>query len=259
MPTHDTTTGTPPMIGRCLSTHEWLDYVAAYDFGPVPPSRVVLHHTWVPTLEQWTGLRSMQGMQRFYAGKGWTAAPHIYVGPDGIWLFTPMHTVGIHAGSGNSGRTNGKFWYSIGVEMVGNYDKVRPTGAVLEGTRAVLGGLSKRLGIAPRQLISFHRDYTDEKSCPGWAVTKDWVMAEIEGWLGAPPAAEQPRIYRVRVAVANVRSAPTTQIPALRQLRLNDQVEVIEIVSGELVSGDRRWAKLVGGGYIHRPLLEPAS
>lgn len=184
----------PPMIGRVLSISDWLAYVATYNFGPIAPSRVVLHHTAVPTVAQWAGLRSMQGMQRFYAGKGWTAAPHIYVGPDGIWLFTPMKDVGIHAGTGNSGHINGKFWYSIGVETVGEYDHVRPSGAIWEGVKAVLGGLSKRLGIAPRQLISFHRDYTNQKSCPGWAVTKDWVWPEIERWIAgqAPPPAPPP-------------------------------------------------------------------
>ena len=105
MPTNDPTTGTPPMIGRQLTIAQWLAYVAGYDFGPVAPSRLVLHHTFVPTVAQWSGLRSMQSMQRFYAGKGWTAAPHIYAAPDGIWLFTPMHDVGIHAGKQSVERT----------------------------------------------------------------------------------------------------------------------------------------------------------
>lgn len=194
MPTNDPTTGMPPMIGRRLSIPEWQSYVAGYNFGPVAPSRLVLHHTAVPTIEQWAGLRSMQGMQRYYGGKGWTAAPHVYVAPDGIWLFTPMHEVGIHAGTGNSGTSGGKFWYSIGLEMVGYYDHTRPSGAVWENARAVMGGLSKRLGIAPRQLISFHRDYTDKKSCPGWAVTKDWVFGEVEAWLASrtPPPPPPP-------------------------------------------------------------------
>jgi len=152
----------------------------------------VLHHTWVPTVEQWTGLRSMQGMQRYYASKGWTAAPHIYVGPDGIWLFTPMHTVGIHAGTGNSGRINGKFWYSIGVEMVGNFDRARPTGAVWEQAKAVMGGVSRKNRVQPRQLISIHRDYTNQKSCPGWAVTKDWIWGEVEAWMQGRPAPTPP-------------------------------------------------------------------
>ena len=186
------TTGTPPMIGRMLAIPAWLSYVASYDFGPIAPSRVVLHHTVVPTTEQWAGLRTMQGMQRYYASKGWSAAPHIFVAPDGIWLFTPMANVGVHAGTGNSGYTNGRFWYSIGVEMVGQYDRGRPGGAIWEGTKAVLGGLCRRLGIAPRQLISFHRDYTNQKSCPGWAVTKEWVWAEVEAWLSNRPPPTPP-------------------------------------------------------------------
>jgi N-acetyl-anhydromuramyl-L-alanine amidase AmpD len=190
----DATTGMPPMIGKVLSIPAWLDYVANYNFGAVAPSRVVLHHTWKPTVAQWAGLRSMQGMQKYYAGKGWTAAPHMYVGPDGIWLFTPMSQVGIHAGTGNSGRSGGKFWYSIGIEMVGDYDKARPSGAIWEASKAVMGGLSKRLGIPPRQLISFHRDYTNQKSCPGWAITKDWVFGEVEAWIAGqqPPPAPAP-------------------------------------------------------------------
>jgi N-acetyl-anhydromuramyl-L-alanine amidase AmpD len=191
---NDPTTGVPPMIGRVLMIPEWLTYVADYDFGPVAPSRVVLHHTWRPTASQWAGLRSMQAIQRFYAAKGWTAAPHLFVAPDGIWLFCPLKDVGIHAGTGNSGRRNGRFWYSIGLEMVGDYDLARPSGAIWENTKAVLGGLSRRLGIPPRRLISFHRDYTNQKSCPGWAVTKEWVFGEVDAWLNsqAPPPAPPP-------------------------------------------------------------------
>ncbi len=188
------TVGAPPFIDRMLSVADWLNYVASYDFGPVAPTRVVLHHTWSPTVEQWAGLRSLQGIQRYYAGLGWTAGPHMFVGPDGVWLATPMSQIGIHAGVGNSGMINGRLWYSIGLEMVGDYDRARPSGALWENVKAVLGGLSRRLNIAPHQLISFHRDYTNQKSCPGWAVTKDWVFGEVEAWLAGqqPPPAPPP-------------------------------------------------------------------
>ncbi|GAB4188420.1 MAG: peptidoglycan recognition family protein [Roseiflexaceae bacterium] len=183
------TQGTPPFINRMLSAREWADYVAAYNFGAVAPSRLVLHHTYIPSEAQWRGLSTLQGIQRYYAGLRWSAGPHLFVGPDGIWLATPMKDIGIHAGTGNSGTIGGKLWYSIGLEMVGYFDRERPKGAVWEHAKAVMGGLSKRLGIAPRQLISFHRDYTNQKSCPGWAITKPWVFAEVEAWLNnqAPP------------------------------------------------------------------------
>ena len=178
------TSGTPPMIGVCLSIEAWHDYVAAYDFGPLAPSKVVLHHTWRPTESQWRGLDSMRSMQASYARKGWTAAPHLYVAPDGIWLFTPLREIGIHANAGNGSLAAG--WYSLGIEMVGDYDQVRPSGVIWEATQAVIGGLSRRLKIPPRQLLAFHRDYST-KSCPGWAVPKDWVITEVDGWLMTHP------------------------------------------------------------------------
>lgn len=214
MATEDPTTGTPPFINRALTPPEWLAYVAGYDFGPVAPSRVVLHHTWVPTAAQWQGLRSMQGIQRFYADKGWQAGPHIFVGPDAIWLATPLRQIGIHAGTGNSGSTGGQRWYSVGVEMVGDYNLERPGGAVWEGTKAVLGGLSRRLGIAPRQLISFHRDYTNQKSCPGWAVTKDWVVGEIDAWLARRPAPPPPPVGQI--------GTPRPEVERLLELLMNE-------------------------------------
>jgi N-acetylmuramoyl-L-alanine amidase len=207
------TQGTPPFINRALSISDWLNYIATYKFGSTTPSRVVLHHTFSPTVQEWAGLRSMQGIQRFYGQKGWTAAPHIFVGPDAIWLATPLKDVGIHAGTGNSGYTNGKFWYSIGVELVGDYDRVRPSGAVWEGAKAVLGGISKRVGIAPRQLISFHRDYTSLKSCCGWAITKDWVFGEVDAWLANRPAPPPPPPGPI--------GSPTPEIEALTELLLD--------------------------------------
>lgn len=183
------TQGMPPFIMRRLSIPEWYAYVATYNFGTLPPSRVVLHHTVIPTRAGWNGAATMRGMQRFYANKGWTSAPHVYCAPDGIWLATPMYNVGIHAGTGNGSIAQG--WYSVGLEMVGNYDKLRPDGAVWENSVAVMMGLARRLRILPQQLISFHRDYTNQKSCPGWAVKKDWVWTQVTDAL-TPPVSNVP-------------------------------------------------------------------
>jgi len=176
--------GTPPMHGVKLSSTEWLQYIAGYQFGPILPTQVVLHHTWRPTVAQWRGLTSMRGMQRYFAGLGWTAAPHLFAAPDGIWLFTPLREIGVHAGRGNGSFSKG--WYTIGLEMVGDYDQERPSGAVWEHTLAILGGLSIRLNIPPTKLLKFHRDYSS-KSCPGRAVTPAWVAGEVEAWLKRNP------------------------------------------------------------------------
>ena len=178
------------MIGQRLTIEAWQTYIQSYSWGETRPTRLVLHHTYRPSEAQWQGLRSMRGMQRFYRQKGWSAAPHIYAAPDGIWLFTPLRDVGVHAGTGNGSRRAG--WYSIGLEMVGDFDKQLPAGAVWDNALAVIGGLSQVLGIAPRKLISFHRDYTNKKSCPGNAVKPEWVWAEAERWLAGHAGPEAP-------------------------------------------------------------------
>ncbi|RMD81001.1 MAG: N-acetylmuramoyl-L-alanine amidase, partial [Chloroflexi bacterium] len=67
------TEGSPPFINRMLTIAEWRNYVANYDFGRLAPSRLVLHHTYRPDETTWRGLTTMRGIQKFYAGKGWTA------------------------------------------------------------------------------------------------------------------------------------------------------------------------------------------
>ena len=92
----------------------------------------------------------------------------------------------------------------------------------------MLGGISKRVGIAPRQLISFHRDYTSLKSCCGWAVTKDWVFGEIDAWLANRPAPTLPPQGPI--------GSPTPEAEALAELLLDQSYSR----RGEGYNGD--WA-----------------
>jgi hypothetical protein len=187
MPADFPTVGQIPFINRGLTIAEFKDYIAGYDFGPIKPTMLVLHHTESPTESTWRGLATMQFLQKFYRDKKWTAGPHFFVGPDKIWLATPMSEVGIHANAGNGSVQQG--WYSLGLEMVGNYNNKRPSGAIWEMSKAIMGEVSRKLGIPPRKLITFHRRYNPKKSCPGWAVTEDWVFGEVEAYLNnaAPP------------------------------------------------------------------------
>jgi hypothetical protein len=103
-----------------------------------------------------------------------------------IWLFTPIDVAGIHAAAGNQFGSGDEWRYSIGVEMIGHFETVRPSGEMWENTKAVLGTLSQRLCIPPRDLIRFHRDY-GKASDPGSAVTHEWVWSEVEAWLETAP------------------------------------------------------------------------
>ncbi|MBC7235280.1 MAG: N-acetylmuramoyl-L-alanine amidase [Chloroflexi bacterium] len=178
----------PPMeiIGECLSADEFVRYVERLDFPDPLPTRIFLHHTWKPTPETWQGLSTILGMKAYYERQlwrdsqgrlheGWTAGPHLFVAPDGIWLFSDLRYDGVGVYGHN--------YRSRHLEMVGDYDLVRPSGSILENSIVALGILHERLGLDIRRL-NFHRDFSN-KSCPGWAVTKEWIIPLVEEWIAA--------------------------------------------------------------------------
>jgi len=183
------------IVRKKLSIEEFKEYLDKKDFGSLPPNFLVIHHTINPTEDSWDGEKSMDSLKKFYENKGWSAGPHIFVAKDGIWLFTDMYEVGIHAGAGNAtwkNRNSGTTWqgwgddfvknelisYSIGIEVVGNYDGAVWSGDIKENALGTINSLCERLEI-PRNKIFFHRDFST-KSCPGWAITKEWLNEKLD-------------------------------------------------------------------------------
>lgn len=158
------------IIGKRLNKSEFKQYIDGYDFGYLPANKLVIHHTWKPSQAQWNGKHSIDGLKMYYEGKGWPRGPHLFIANDEIWLFTPMRKNGIHAGAGN--------WRSIGIEVVGNYDTKKWSGQTKDHTLYVIKALQKKLKIDNNH-VKFHRDYSS-KSCPGWAITKEWLFKELE-------------------------------------------------------------------------------
>lgn len=178
------------IVGKKLTEAEFLVYVQQKDFGTIRPQEIVLHHTWKPTLETWAGEKTIQALKTYYEGLGWNAGPHIFVAPDGIWLFTDMSRVGIHAGAGNAiwqrnGQTLRGYYqpnatlvtYSIGVEVVGNYDEKIWPDDLKSRVLFVLSTLKTQLGITTNE-ITFHRDYSP-KTCPGNMITRAWFEQQL--------------------------------------------------------------------------------
>src|SRR3990167_6870786 len=185
------------IICRALTLDEFRRYARNYDFGKVKPNMLVIHHTWRPTKQEWKGERSIQGLKNYYEQKGWKAGPHIFCSDDAIWLFTPMNEIGIHAGSGNSTYKWGKLiGYSIGIEVVGDYDVEHWTGKTYENAIGVIKELMSLLNV-PTEDVRFHRDFNPGKSCPGHAITKEWLFQELakidtEGKPIHPPTEVSP-------------------------------------------------------------------
>lgn len=163
------------ILAKKLSLKEFEEYVNKKDFGVLPPTFLVLHHTWRPTKEQWQGATSISGLKSYYEGLGWSAGPHLFIAEDGIWLFTDMYDVGIHAGAGNGTLKTG---YSIGIEVVGNYDGEVWSGETYSNTVGAIKVLQEKLKISDDK-IKFHRDYSS-KTCPGSAITKEWVFQQLK-------------------------------------------------------------------------------
>lgn len=178
------------IINRCLSLAEFREYVAIYNFGGQPANKLVIHHTWRPTKAGWAGARSIEGLKRYYENKGWSAGPHLFIAEEGIWLFSPMRLDGIHAGELNH--------RSIGIEVVGDYDNEIWSGNTKENALGAIKILMKQLGVDHRNLF-FHRDVSP-KTCPGKAITKEWLFNEL-GVIRIPTVSAPEKSEEIMIPV----------------------------------------------------------
>lgn len=233
-----------PFVNMAMTIDDFTTYLKTYNFGTIPPDFVVFHHTvdpsttWAPSAASkkvWNAneqglssiqikakrLRQLGVLKNYYQNTlGWSAGPHLFIDERYIYLMTPMSDIGIHAKWGNSFKRNGKLHYSVGIEVVGNYEQVRWPAAVQGMVRGAVQSLQHRLGTFdlrymyadgvrpgcittahgeqvcahPELLrwggLSSHRDY-NKPSCPGRAITEDFYTQVVRGELavGAQAAA----------------------------------------------------------------------
>ena len=157
------------IINKCFSKEEFKKYIEKKKIKR-KIDKIVLHHTW-DTIEQWKkGEISTRYYKKMYEGKGWEVGPHLFVAPEGIWLFTDINFQGRHANEGNKG--------SVGIEIVGRYDDNLPSGEIWENTKTALKILLNKFNLKSKD-IHFHREYNLQKSCPGKAITKKWIKDQL--------------------------------------------------------------------------------
>ncbi|MEF8847334.1 MAG: peptidoglycan recognition family protein [Candidatus Paceibacterota bacterium] len=157
------------IINKCLTKDQFEQYIKDKKVDR-EIDKIVLHHTY-DTLKEWEqGKISPDYYKKFYEEKGWEVGPHLFVAPEGIWLFTDISMTGRHANEGNSN--------SIGIEMVGRYNDESPSGKIWKNTKAILKNLLKKFDLS-LQDVHFHREYNSGKDCPGKAVTRKWLKKEL--------------------------------------------------------------------------------
>lgn len=268
---------TPPFIfvGRGLTLAQFETYVNEFNFGPYPPTFVVLHHTSIPdtqaaklragiwdagdygreTLEIYNRRHAkLTAIKNFYQNSyGWDRGPHLFIDDKWVWLMTPMDRMGYHAKAGNGTSKN----FSIGVEVVGHYGTVTWPGPVAANVRGAMVILRKRLGIPLKRKklsggFSSHRDY-NKPSCPGDAITEEYYMDQLADKIAEPAKAPETTRYRVTANYLRIRQEPNTASPIAGLLHFGYEVEIDVIKNEE--GGD--WAHLADGrGFVFLTYLE---
>lgn len=216
----------PPTLGPFLydglafSPAAFDQYVQVYDFGPIKPDFLVLHHTAVPSASWarypsgavWDAneegmaceeriakrLRQLESIANYYSNQlRWDRGPHLFIDDLAIYVFTPLREIGIHAAQGNAYRDERGLHYSIGIEVVGYYEHVPWPEPVLANVAAAVCSLKAALGTfdfvsGPRAgQIAEHRMY-NKPTCPGAAIQPAFYMPRFQQcWderTGAQPA-----------------------------------------------------------------------
>lgn len=156
---------------------------------------VTIHHSYIPSLEQWykhTPRQNLDGTAHYYQyevdnGAGWSAGPHLFIAPDGIYQMTPLAHAGIHATI-----CNAHFW---GIEVIGDYNEHYWSPQTEYNVLGVTAALLRKAGVTNISLDTLrgHRECNSPKTCPGTAVSMGEVRKRVRELMGiVPPPASTP-------------------------------------------------------------------
>jgi hypothetical protein len=170
-----------------LTLEQFAERLRAFQFTR-PVTMVHMHHTFRPRQVDYQGLPTIEGMFKFHTqSNGWSdIAQHLSIAPDGtIWTGRDWNNTPASA----TGFNKGVFMF----ETIGDFDtgKERLEGAQLRSVVGVIALVQHKLGL-PVESLHFHREFTDQKTCPGTGVNKADIHA------------------RVRTARAQIEAAPRT-------------------------------------------------
>ncbi len=152
--------------------------------------RVDLHHSVVPSIASYDGLKSIEAIWRNdIERRGWEdIAQHVSVAPDGvIWTGRDWNKTPASIGR----RMNlGVFM----VEAIGNFDrgKDRLEGRQLASVLTVIDTIQRRFDL-PVQALLFHRDVPQsDDTSPGTSVEKAAILQSVRALRSA--AGAEPRL-----------------------------------------------------------------
>ena len=177
------------IVGKRFAPDDFDKYVKGLNFSAWRPQFVVVHNTSVPTLAQRpTGFteQHMKNLESFYRDQQhWSAGPHCFIDQNGIWVFTPLTTSGVHSPSWNS--------ISWGVETLGDYQTEAFADPIHVNLVACLATLHTALGLDIHTL-RFHKEdpRTTHRDCPGAHVNKEQLISDVHDAIAAAHPGEHP-------------------------------------------------------------------
>jgi len=171
----------PPKTFRQLTREQFAEVLHSFPFSRVIDA-VHMHHTWSPTHADYKakgGLQTIVDMWRYHTQeKGWSdIAQHISIAPDGsIWTGRDWNSAPASAVGYNGSAAVGPFMF----ETIGNFDQGhdRLEGEQRKTVLAVIALVQRRFQLAP-ETLRFHRQMTDQKSCPGTGLRREEILAEL--------------------------------------------------------------------------------
>lgn len=129
-----------------------------YEGDPAATYRtVVIHHSVI--YEGADSRRTLAEIERVHREeRGWAdVAYHYFVARDGqVYEGRDVRARGTHVGGYNTG--------SVGVCLLGDYTRMTPTEAQINGTKALVGWLAEHLTLTH---LAGHRDFNPGTECPG--------------------------------------------------------------------------------------------
>ena len=136
---------------------------------------VHMHHTFSPRQTDYRGESTIDGMFRFHTqvNKWSDIAQHLSIAPDGTvwtgrdWNRTPASATGFN---------EGVFMF----ETIGDFDvgQEHLDGAQRRAVIEVIARVQLECGL-PLESLHFHREFTDQKTCPGTGISKAAILAEV--------------------------------------------------------------------------------
>ena len=209
--------------GRGFSPSQYREYVQETE---IAITHVIVHHTYVPRLEDWLGQRTMEAMRRTYEAKGWRCGPHAFCGPDGIWVMTPLgHENRGHLGEADTDPRK------INVEIVGDYSNALPVGEVLENALACVAALVEKSGKGTG-IVSKHNDWA-QTACPGAHLSAHfpWFIGLVRETL-RPVMLEEAIGQAVQESIIPLNPQAAFEVAGARLGRLPASREVDVMVDG---------------------------